>query len=598
LDLPHGALSMSSPPPPPSRTLDQPATPAPPPRVRLEYQIDCGDPAEVEIPFVVGVLADLSGQHEPAKTIPREPAWGRGAVAERRFVEIDKDNFEERMRAIGPRAVFEVPDLLRGLGTLRVELLFRSMEDFLPHRVALAVEPVRARLVEGEWASEPWVFGTQPETGRAPRPAPRAAMDPVLCRQLNLVLHHSDFLRLEAAWRGLHYLVFGTDTGPDLRIRVLNISKAELLDLCRRYEGHGWDRSPLFQKIHDEEMGTFGGMPYGILVGDFFFDHHPTDLTILKGIARMAAAAHAPFIAGAAPGLFKLSSWRELNDAHDFHSLWEGPDYASWRSLRDSEEARFLCLTLPRWLARLPHRGKAGPAQGFDFEEDWELSPAENLPWANAAYALGLRIARAFRSHGWCANIRGVESGGVVDDLAQFSWPGAGGERPIGPAEVALTDRRAMELAKSGLVGLFNFHRRPGAAFLSADSLHKPKQFDKPQATMSAACGAKLPYLLAGCRFMQYLRCMVRDKLRGWRDAADLVRYLNLWLAAYARSEADAKVEIQARYPLAAAEVKVTSLPGSSNLSRLQLRTRPRFQLEPTADLHLSAVIPIPSNSA
>jgi type VI secretion system protein ImpC len=341
-----------------------------------------------------------------------------------------------------------------------------------------------------------------------------AEIDRKMSEQINQIMHHPDFQQLEGAWRGLHYLVNNTETDDQLKIRVMNISKKDLHKTLKRYKGAAWDQSPIFKKLYEEEYGTLGGEPFGCLVGDYYFDHSPPDVELLGEMAKTAASAHAPFIAGSSPTLFQMESWQELSNPRDLTKIFSVPEYAGWRSLRDSEDARYIGLAMPRFLARTPYGAKTNPVEEFNFEEDANGPDSKKYTWANAAYAMAVNINRSFKLYGWCSRIRGIESGGAVEGLPTHTFPTDDGGVDIKcPTEIAISDRREAELAKNGFMPLIYKKNTDFAAFIGAQSLHKPAQYDDPDATANAALAARLPYLFATCRFAHYLKCIVRDKI-------------------------------------------------------------------------------------
>jgi len=282
-----------------------------------------------------------------------------------------------------------------------------------------------------------------------------AELDRKLSEQISLIVHHEDFKNLEGTWRGLNYLVSNTETDEKLKIRVMNISKKDTGRVLKKFKGTAWDQSPLFKKIYEEEYGTPGGAPYGCIVGDYQFDHSPPDVEMLGSLAQICAASHTPFITAAAPTLMNMDTWQELMDPRDLTKIFQTPEYAAWRSLRASEDSRYIGLTMPRTLARLPYGSKTNPVDEFDFEEDTEGADHSKYIWSNAAYAMAANINRSFKLYGWCARIRGAESGGMVEQLPVHTFPtDDGGVDMKCPTEIAITDRREAELAKSGLMPL------------------------------------------------------------------------------------------------------------------------------------------------
>ena len=340
-----------------------------------------------------------------------------------------------------------------------------------------------------------------------------AELDRKLTEQINLILHHNDFQKLESAWRGLSHLVSNTETDEMLKIRVMNVSKTDLAKTLKRYPGAAWDQSPVFKRVYEEEFGQFGGEPFACLVGDYYFDQSPPDVELLRNMAMVAAASHAPFLAGGSPTLMQMGSWQELANPRDLTKIFLTPEYAGWRSLRESEDAKYIGLAMPRFLARTPYGAKTNPVEAFNFEEDTANADHSKYAWANAAYAMAVNVNRSFKMYGWCSRIRGIESGGAVEGLPTHTFPtDDGGVDMKCPTEIAISDRREAELAKNGFMPLIHRKNSDFAAFIGAQSLHKPAEYENADATANANLAARLPYLFACCRFAHYLKCIVRDK--------------------------------------------------------------------------------------
>ena len=422
-----------------------------------------------------------------------------------------------------------------------------------------------------------------------------AQIDKKLTEQVNLILHHEDFQNLEGSWRGLHYMVNNTETDEMLKIKVMNISKKELGKTLKKYKGTSWDQSPLFKKLYEEEFGTFGGEPFGCLMGDYHFDNSPQDVELLAQIGQISAASHAPFIAGVSPRVLQMDSWSELANPRDLTKIFSTPDYAAWRSLRESEDSRYIGLAMPRFLSRLPYGAKTDPVDEFDFEEDTEAANSKNYTWSNAAYAMATNINRSFKLYGWCSRIRGIESGGAVENLPVHSVPtDDGGVDMKCPTEIAISDRREAELAKSGFMPLIHKKNSDFAAFIGAQSLQKPAEYDDPDATANANLAARLPYLFATCRFAHYLKCMVRDKVGSFKERADMERWLNDWILNYVDGSPEfSSEEVKAQKPLAAAEVVVEEVEGNPGYYTSKFYLRPHYQLEGlTVSLRLVSKLP------
>jgi len=422
-----------------------------------------------------------------------------------------------------------------------------------------------------------------------------AQLDVTLTKQINLILHHPDFQKLEGAWRGLHYLVNNTETDEMLKIRVMNITKPELGSTLKRYSGVAWDQSPLFKAVYEAEYGQAGGEPYGCLVGDYHFDHSPNDALLLGEMAKISAAAHCPFIAAASPTVMQMDSWQELANPRDLTSTFTTPEYAVWRSLRESDDSKYLGLAMPRFLARLPYGAKTDPVDEFNFEEETNGADHSRYTWANSAYAMATNITRSFKMYGWCSRIRGRESGGLVESLPVHTFPSDdGGVDMKCPTEIAISDRREGELAKNGFMPLLHWKNTDYAAFIGAQSLHKPAEYQDPDATANARLSARLPYMFACCRFAHYLKCIVRDKIGTFKERDAMERWLKEWINNYVDGDpVNSSETTKAQKPLAAAEVVVKEVEGNPGYYDSTFYLRPHYQLEGlTVSLRLVSKLP------
>ena len=420
-------------------------------------------------------------------------------------------------------------------------------------------------------------------------------IDATLTEQVNPIIHAEEFQQLENAWRGLHHLVNNTETDEMLKIRVFNISKKELGRTLRKFRGTAWDQSPLFKRIYEEEYGQFGGEPLGLLVGDYYFDHAPQDTQLLGDVAQIAAAAHVPFIAGAAPTVMQMESWQELANPRDLTKIFQTPEYAAWRSLRESEDSRYIGLCMPRFLARLPYGAKTDPVDEFAFEEDTSGGDSEMYSWCNSAYGMATNITRAFKLYGWCSNIRGVESGGAVEGLPAHTFPDEdGGVAMKCPTEIAISDRREAELAKNGFIPLIFRKNSDFAAFIGAQSLQKPQEYYDPAATANANLAARLPYLFASCRFAHYLKCMVRDKVGASMAKEQVQAWLESWLMNYVDgSPTTSSADYKATHPLAEGRVELEENEENPGYYSAKFFLKPHYQLEGlTVSLRLVSRMP------
>ena len=406
-----------------------------------------------------------------------------------------------------------------------------------------------------------------------------AELDDKLSQQVNLILHHPDFQALEGTWRGLEHLVYGTITGPDLKIRVLNITKDEIRAVFKQHKGTAWDQSPLFKMIYGP-YDMPGGEPFGTLIGDYSFNHRAPDLEVLKGMAQIAAAAHAPFIAGADPSLMGMDSWLELNDPRKLADIFDAkanPEYAGWTSFRASDDAKYAALAMPRFLARLPY-GKDNEVSGFSFKETHEGGTHANYTWANAAFAMGANITQSFKTYGWCSKIWG--KGADVSGLNCHTFPTDDGRVDMKcPTEVSIGDRRDKEMEGVGIVDLRHWQNTDTAAFGNAVNLYQPKEYDDTDATANSELNAQLPCIFATSRFAHFIKVMVREALGQFTTRENMESWLNKWITNYVCRDASASEETKAKLPLAAAEVEVTEVAGKPGYYDATFWLLPHFQL-------------------
>lgn len=421
-----------------------------------------------------------------------------------------------------------------------------------------------------------------------------AQIDQLLTDQINEVMHHDSFQKLEGSWRGLHYLVMNTETGVNLKLRLLNITQQELLnDLEKAVE---FDQSQLFKKLYEQEYGTFGGHPYTALFGDYEFGRHPQDMALLEKISNVAAAAHAPFIAAANPKLFDMGSFTELGVPRDLAKVFESLELIKWRSFRNSEDSRYVGLVLPHILMRLPYGAETVPVEGLSFEEDVDGKDHRKYLWGNPAYALAQRITNAFAKYRWCAAIRGVEGGGTVEGLPTHTFKTDEGDIALKcPTEIAITDRREKELNDLGFISLVHCKGTDYAAFFGGQTTQKPKVYDTPAANANARLSTVLPYILASSRFAHYIKAIMRDKVGSFLTADNVSAFLNRWIGNYVLGKDDAGQNIKAQYPLREARIDVTEIAGKPGCYKAVVFLRPHFQLEElTTSIRLVAELPAP----
>jgi type VI secretion system protein ImpC len=649
-----------------------------PPRVQIIYEAETGGAIEKrELPFVVGVMADLSGQ-------PDKPLL---PVKDRRFIEIDRDNFDEVLAKIEPQLAFKVENKLSNDSTqISVGLRFSNMEDFEPQNLVEQLDPLR-RLIElrrklsnlrsslygndkleevlqqvlndnqkldrlrtevglpepdagsgkgtniGEPAKPLAAIAVTTEVSllekilKEGRLVPTeeqheaakqwikalveqvlnremkvsadteamlnrriANIDQALSNQLNEVMHSEPFQKLEAAWRGLKYFVFQTETSTGLKIKVFNISKGDLLkDLIKASE---FDQGAMFNKIDDEGYGVLGGAPFGVLVGDYEFSHHPQDIEILEKMSNIAAAANAPFLAAVSPKMFNFESFTALSGPSDLKKIFDGEVYARWTMFRRSDDSRYVGLCLPRVLMRLPYGTETAPVEEFDYEE--RVDDHSKYLWGNTAYAFATRLTDAFARYGWCAAIRGVEGGGLVEALpAQTFSTDEGNLVTECPTEIAITDRRESELAKLGFIPLCHYKGTYAAVFMGAQSTQKPQLYLADEANANARLSVQLQYILAASRFAHYLKAMMRDKIGSFTSREQCEQFLNRWLSNYVLLDDLASQELKAKFPLRDSRGVVVENPSIPAAYNAILYLRPHFQLDEMA-VSLRVVVRLP----
>ena len=633
------------------------------PRVHITYDVEIGDAiVQRELPLIVGILADLSGN--PVEALP--------PLKERSFVIIDRDNFDDVMMGCAVRLTYSVDDAIsteEGSKT-NLELKFSGIDDFEPINLVkqipitnslyqsrsrirdlmakldgndpldglftelLADEKLQTELValytdvEDMSAVTPDDFVTRMlgegrmalddsqkpyaleligefalsilsdktlETLRyaSDRMSEKVAIiDNQLTKQINLVMHEPAFQTLEATWRGLHFLVMNTETGATLKLRVLNVPKNDLLkDLQKAVE---FDQSALFKKVYEDEFGTYGGDPFSFLVGDYEFGRHPEDIELLEKISGVAAAAHAPFISSAYSKLFDMEDFFSLSQPRDLTKIFESAELIKWRSFRSSEDSRYVALTLPKVLLRLPYGPETAVAEGFDFLEDVDGTNAKKYLWGNPAYVLGQRITNAFSKHGWLAAIRGVEGGGLVEGLPAHTFKTEAGDIKLTcPTQVSITDRREKELNDLGFMAILHCKGSDKAAFFGGQTTGLAQKYNTDAANANARISTMLPYVLNASRFAHYIKVIMRDKIGSFLTKDNVSDYLNNWIGNYVLVDDSAPQEMKASYPLRDSRIDVTDVPGKPGSYRAVVFLRPHFQLEElTTSIRLVAELP------
>lgn len=612
-----------------------------PPRVHITYDVEIGDAVESrELPYVLGVLADLSG----ASTVKRVP------LKDRKFVEVAGDTYDDIMASIAPRVVTRVKDVIRGGNALlNIDLTFTSIDDFEPKSLIAKVPALKSlmdsrtklndllskldgnedlnkaldtvldkkdkKVDAGKLVKDGKMAREESQTPYAKELVQEfldqldkadtvssdaialvsqriSALDTLISAQLDEILHNDDFQRQEASWRGLFFLVTNVDESARIQIRLLNVTKDELrYDLEKAVE---FDQSQMFKKIYEAEYGTFGGAPFSCLMGDFAFGRSQADLALLVKIAQVAAAAHAPFISGANPNLFDLDSFTSLGIPRDLSLIFENTELGKWQSFRESEDSRYVALTLPHILMRAPYGEDSNPAEGVKYEESVDGVDNSLFCWGNASWAMVQRVMNSALLYGWPAAIRGVEGGGLVEDLPYYTFKTTDGDVALKcPTEVAISDRREKELSDLGFLPLCHCKNRDYAAFFGTQTAQKPKHYNLAEANANAALSARLSYILAASRFAHYIKAIMRDKVGSFMSRGDVERYLNKWISQYVLLSDYADQASKAKFPLREAHVAVVDVPGKPGSYKATVFLRPHFQLEElTASIRLVATLP------
>ncbi len=610
-----------------------------PPRVKIRYDVHTAGAVVVkELPYVLGIITDISCQSE----VPKAP------LRERKFIQVLPDNLTDIMESVRPRAAFSVPDRFTEKGNIGIDLTFLNIDDFEPLAIIDQVPVMKERyesrvklndlLAKLDGNAELNEIFDAVLAGEEKKPediikdgkmirdeaqkayaleliqefmdtiaakgehsdaigavsAEVAQIDLDLSEQLDEILHAPEFQKVEGTWRGLFYLATGTDIGARVNVRLLNITKEELsYDLEKAV---GFDQSQLFKKVYEEEYGTFGGNPYSFLMSDFEFSRTQFDIALLGKISEVAAAALSPFIAGADPGLMDLDSFADLGNIRDIATVFQSTELGKWMSFRETDESRYVALTLPHVLSRAPYGPDTNPVSGLDYTETVDGTDNSKFAWMSSSWAMALRILEACNMHGWPVATRGVTNGGLVRGLPYYTFKTTDGDVALKcPTEVAITDRREKELSDAGLISLVHCKNRDYAAFFGSQTTHKPLLYNTDEANSNAKLSARLSYIMAASRFGHYIKVMMRDRIGSFMEREDVERYLNGWLAQYILLNARPTEGLKAKYPLKAGRVDVVDVPGDPGNYKAVVFLRPHFQLEElTASLRLVADLPKP----
>ena len=619
-----------------------------PPRVKITYDVETGGAIEKrEIPFIVGIFADLSGDL---------PDTDKPGFKARSMIAIDRDNFDDLLKSSRPQVKLSaINNVMPGAATptLSGVLDFEGLDDFDPTAIVKKVDALKAlyqarggirdlqaraecddalnlalngildgtatapagldpslldafdaqvkqRLSDGKFDGLA-VNGTPIDKTSAMVLIDQAVVqiDGILSAQLSLIMHAQNFKDLEATWRGLFYLVSRTETGSLLKLRVMNTTRKELFDDMNK--AVEFDQSTIFKMIYEAEYGTYGGFPYSLLMGAYEFGPDNESIACLNKISEVAAAAHAPFISAANPAMFGLAGFDMLGKPRDLAKIFEGVNLVGWNEFRAREDSRYVSLVLPHVLLRLPYGEGGLTTSGMNFQEGVRAGADNSLPpdrnnflWGNGAFTLVERITNAFALYSWTAAIRGVEGGGLVSGLPLYAYETSAGSKELFcPTEVSITDRREKELNDLGFISLCHCKGAGKAAFFGGQTANLPKKYITDEANANARVSAMLPYMLAASRFAHYIKVIMREKIGSFMTRGNVEAYLNTWISQYVLLDDNATQEVKATYPLRAALVQVTDVPGEPGVYQAVAFLQPHFQLEElTTSIRLVAKLP------
>lgn len=406
-----------------------------------------------------------------------------------------------------------------------------------------------------------------------------AELDKKLCRQVDEILHHPDFQRLESAWRSLKFLVDRTNFRENIKLEIMNVSKDDLLSDFE--DSPEVTKSGLYKNCYTAEFGQFGGQPYGAIVANYEFGPGSSDVKLLQYCASVSSMSHAPFIAAAGAHFFGLEDFSKLPDLKDLSSIFEMPQYTKWNGFRESEDARNVGLVLPHFLLRTPYGNNTTPSKKFNYEEDVS-NGHKNFLWGNAAFAFASRLTASFADYRWCANIIGPQGGGTVGDLPIYNFEAMGEIQTKIPTEVLISERREFELAEQGFIGLAMRKNSDNAAFFSANSCQKPKFFgntkEGKEAETNYKLGTQLPYIFVVSRLAHYIKVLQRENIGTWKERADLEGELNNWVRQYVADMDAPGPEVRSRRPLRMAQINVEDVEGDPGWYRVSMLVRPHFK--------------------
>lgn len=403
-------------------------------------------------------------------------------------------------------------------------------------------------------------------------------IDQKLSAQVNAVMHEEQFQKLESSWRSLKFLVDRTDFRQNIKVEFINCSKEDLL--ADFEDAPEVVKSGLYKQVYTAEYGQFGGQPIGAMVANYDFGPGPQDVQLLQYVASVSAMAHAPFIAAAGKDFFGIDSWEQLPNLKDLHSIFEMPQYTKWRSFRESEDARYVGLTLPKFLLRLPYSPNTVPVKTFSFTE--HAQDNDDFCWGNTAFAFASRLTDSFAKYRWCANIIGPQGGGEVDNLPLYQFEAMGQTQTKIPTQVLISERREYELAEEGFIALTMRKGSDNAAFFSANSAQNSKVFpDTPEgkaAELNFKLSTQLPYMMVMNRLAHYIKVIQRENIGTWKERVDLERELNKWISQYVTEMDNPDPTTRSKRPLRMAQIEVSDVAGDPGWYSVSLKARPHFK--------------------
>ncbi|MGN1356057.1 MAG: type VI secretion system contractile sheath large subunit [Succinivibrionaceae bacterium] len=406
-----------------------------------------------------------------------------------------------------------------------------------------------------------------------------AELDSQLSDQVNEIIHNKDFKELESTWRGLKFLVDRTDFRENVKIEAINLKKQDLIDDFD--DAPEITKSGLYRTVYTAEYGQFGGQPYGAMIADYDFGAGPQDMKLLKNVAAVAAMSHAPFISAAGASFFGIESWDELAKLKDLHSVFEGAQYAKWKSFRESEDARYVALTLPRFLLRLPYGQNTQPCKLFNYKESTDRGDSD-FCWGNTAFAFASRLTDSFAKYRWCANIIGPQSGGAVEDLPLYQYEENGEVKNKIPTQVLISERREFELADEGFIALTMRKGSDNATFFSANSTQAPKRFpntpEGKEQELNYRLSTQMPYMMVIDRLAHYIKVLQRENIGSWKNRGELEAELNKWASQYVTEMDNPEPSVRSRRPLRSCEIKVSDVAGDPGWYQVSMKVRPHFK--------------------